>query len=926
MKKQSGLSRQRVLQRVGLAHTASWCAIALCSCGAFAQNVDEIPDDSQEVVEEYLTDLKLDGLLAAQLRQRVAKGKGEERVKAAEGLARLYVKMLSASKGLAKQQGLETLSRDLLEQVPEADSSELRLDLAKATYLRAEEMGERVRLRLATPEERVEALRVIQDVLPSFTQIRAKLNRRVESLEQKERASSNDDPLLRADLADAKRLRSIGAYYEGWAKYYLAFLNNDKTAAKDALEAFGVLLNAVPGRPPAIERFPSTNLRFDHVARAVFGTAMCNSILGNDVDAMRWLDVVLASEELSPAIQNQVFSRQFVVLTRSSRWTDAESLVRRRRFTGRDAKVDPLTPAEARLVAVTSLDALRSGSLREGFKGAVGNLSRVALSDLVAKGELAQIVDLVKQYGTLPIGDEGFIVAYVRGLQAFEGARDLHKLSASNGARGNAGGGVEGEGPAADPQVINAYRDAAKLFEVAIQADDVAEFTAEASRANLRRGLALFYAGDLIPASEAFERAFDKSADAQVKQDALWYAIVALDMAVELGDKPRSTQRDRLSTVYIQQFPGSTNATRLLIRQAQAAGVDDRRAVEILMNVPGDSPLYVAARKHSARLLYQQYRSALPNEKVFLALRFADVAEELVRLETPGALSGSDEEAKAAAEGVAIRARQLLDVLLSSQTPDLPRAEAALAALEQVAAKQGSIAVSYEAEVMFRKLQIAVARGQMSDALALWDKLRAMQGPFATGADQLMYRVSEEAWRRDPSDAGHARDVVRFGSSMLEKMPEGDVKAATRERVAAAAAFLWQTDQDKRMRELAIKIDREQVGAGLRTVSSLRRLAQLYEQGNEFSPALDAWNEVLLGMDAGSSEWYEARYETLRLLMKVSPDEARSAYTQFKVLYPGKAPEPWGAKIEQLGIKELTAEEMAARAGSVTTGKGGGGK
>ena len=132
------------------------------------------------------------------------------------------------------------------------------------------------------------------------------------------------------------------------------------------------------------------------------------------------------------------------------------------------------------------------------------------------------------------------------------------------------------------------------------------------------------------------------------------------------------------------------------------------------------------------------------------------------------------------------------------------------------------------------------------------------------------------------------------------------------------------------MRELAIRIDREQVGAGLRTVSSLRRLAQLYEQGSEFAPALDAWNEVLMGMAPGSTEWYEARYETLRLLLKVSPGEARSAYTQFRVLYPGKAPEPWGAKIEQLGIKELTAEELAAQGGSVQigaqSGKSGGGK
>lgn len=890
---------------------------------AQTQPADEIPDDSEQVVEEYLNDLKLDGLLAAQLRQRIAAAKPEDKVKPAEALARLYVRMLSASKDAEKRRELETLSRNLLDLVPDADSSELRLDLAKATYLRAEESAERVRLKLAQPEERVEAIRVLQDVLPAFSQIRAKLNRRVDMLEQRERGGGGEDQLLRADLAEAKRLRSIGAYYEGWAKYYIAYLNNDKTAAKDALEAFGVLLNAVPGRAPSIERFPSANLRFDHIARAVFGTAMCNAILGNDVDAMRWLDVVLASEDLSPAAQAQVFSRQFVVLAQSSRWTDSETLIRRRRFSGKDAAVQPLTPSEARLVAVLSLDALRSGSLREGFKGTVGNLSRVALADLVAKGELAQIVDLVKQYGTLPIGDEGFIVAYVRGLQAFDSARELHKASASSNQKTvvSLDASADGDGPATDPKVINAYRDAANLFQVAIKADDVNEFTAESARANLRRGLSLFYASDLIPASEAFSKSFEKATDAQVKQDALWYAIVALDMSVELGDKPRAVERDRLSTVYIQQFPGSTNATRLLIRQAQAVGVDDRKAVDILMKVPADSPLYAAARKHSARLLYQQYRSALPNEKAFLALRFADVAEELLRLEAPSALTGTDEAAKAAAESAAIRARQLLDVLLSSQTPDLPRAETALATLEQIAAKQGAIASTYEAEVLFRKLQIAVARSQMQDAQAIWDRLRAMQGPFATGADQLLYRAADESWRRDQTNASYAKDVVRFGSSLLEKLPEGDVKSAARDRVAAAAALLWSVEKDKRMRELAIKMDREQITSGLRTVSSLRRLAELYEGANEYPPALDAWNEVLLGMDAGTPEWYEARYNTLRLLKIISQSEARAAYTQFKLLYPTRPPEPWGSKIDQLDIKELTPQELEQASKSGASGQ-----
>lgn len=867
-----------LIARAGLAQTPATPAEAL-------------PDETDVAVEQLLGDLRLDSVLASQLRDRITHAKIEDRVRPAEQLARLYVKMLGATTDPGERKRLEQLGRELLDRVPDADSSELRLDMAKATYLQAEEVCERWRLRLATTEERSEALRVLNDVLPTLTQVRARVARRVETLEQREKsvAGGPEEGNVRADLAEARRVRAMSAYYEGWTRYYLAYLGNDRLQAKEALEAFGVLLNAVPGRAPSIERFPTGNLRLDHVARAVFGAAMSNSLMGNEVDAMRWLDVMAASEDLSTAVEGQIFARQFLVLTHAGRWSDVESLVRRRRLSGADATLVPLTPQEARLVAIMSLDALRGGQLREGLKTSVGMVSRAALGDLVAQGELAQIVDLVKLYGTLPLGDDGFIVAYVRGLQAFDAAAGLQA----------------GDGPATDPAAINAFREAAGLFQAALKADDSNQFELELARAHLRRGLALFRAGDLVSGAEAFEKAFELGRDERVKQDALWYAVVALDLAVERGQTQRAAQRDRLATLYVQQFPRSENATRLLIRQVNVGGVDEAKTVEILLAVAADSPLYLAARRHAARLLYQQYRAALPGEKQFLGLRFADLAEELMRLEMPRAMGSTDDDARQAAESVVLRTRQLLDVLLTASTPDLPRAEAAFATIDQLAMRHGVSTSAFEAELLFRRLQMRIARGEQDEAAKIWDRLRSLKGPFADAADQWMYRIADEAWRREEQSPARARELIRYGAAWLERLPEGDVRSAVRERVAQAGAMLWVTEKDARMRDLAISLDQERASGGLSTIASLRRLGQMLEERGEPAAALEAWTQLLSSMDAGSPEWYEPRFQTLRLLKRLDPVAANAAYTQFKLLYPNEGPPPFGTQIEQLGLQAI---------------------
>ncbi len=89
--------------------------------------------------------LGLKELLASQLFDRVTLAGGDERKKLAERLSALYVELLSAAPTEDSRRELESRGRELLKLVPEADSYELRINLAKASYLHAEEIAERAR-------------------------------------------------------------------------------------------------------------------------------------------------------------------------------------------------------------------------------------------------------------------------------------------------------------------------------------------------------------------------------------------------------------------------------------------------------------------------------------------------------------------------------------------------------------------------------------------------------------------------------------------------------------------------------------------------------------------------------------------------------------------------------------------------------------
>lgn len=857
--------------------------------------------EADRAVEAYLAERDLDDLLVAQLRLKLRNTTGAERAAIAEKLGKLYVKLLGATRDSAVRQRIEQDSHELLRQVPDAESAELRIDLAKATYMKAAELAERYALRMATPAEMQEAERVLRSVAPTFQEIGSRLHQRVESLERQESLERSGDE-VREQLAEARRIRSLAMYFSGWSECYLAVLTGDKQRATKAMQDFGWLLNSANGRVAAVDRLSKGMLRYPHVARAAMGCAVAASVRGNDVDALRWLEAIEESDEIPDEVLPQLFTRRLTVLAAAKRWPDLDLLVRQRRREPGKGEV-PLRWQEARLLGVLALEAKNDATLSDRNKEIVESLIQVSWGDLVARGEVGHVLDLTRIYGTAPSGKEGFIVLYVRGLRAFERAAEAHRAT-----------GESENDPTADASVKQMYIEAARALGLAPAAADATKFPGERANAIMKTALAHFRAADFEAAATQYQRAGEAAATPDQQQEALWSAILALDRAIAEGKVSRKAERDRLAVLFLKSYPGSDRAAKLLIRRPDGL-IDREQSIQVLLSVGPDSPLYLASRQRASNLLLEAYRRAPRTNRDAAASRFIQIADEVAQIDQRQAFELTGPESQKAADRALLRLRQLLEAVLSMSSPDLDRAESALSRIDLLLSQQSRDAGPLKPELAYRRLQIAWARGDLTTADRLMDEVLASGGDFSKQAVREVYQRALAAWTASPRDAGLARALVKVGERIIASLSEttDSAKSAAAlsvcNNVAEAAMVVWNAEQDNAARDLALKLDRRIFDAGQPTERSLRRLAELSEPAGDTAMAIQAWRGLLNGLEAGSEEWFEARYHTLRMLAESDPENARQVMAQHKALYPSYGPEPWGVKLQQLDAKLGTASE-----------------
>lgn len=898
------------------------------------------PASAEDVaLERYLESSGLDEVLAAHLRARIERAEGAERSGLAERLSRVYTRLLARAPSPAERERLETMCRELLAKVPESESLGLRVDLARTQYLRAEEAGERFRLRLLPEEDRVEALRTLKAVRTVFERCAEVAGRRVDALERREQSGREAElRALREDLAEARRVRSLSRFYAGWACVYQSLIEKDPDAPRQALVHFGFLLNASLNKPPALDRVPRGSLRFEHVARAVVGVAMAHAALDNPSEAMRWLDALDSAEALPASLTRQLPIRRLQVLAVAGQWPDIEALTRRLR---RDeaGKERPLEPLEARLLGVLALEArtVKEG-LRPGLVPVVDGLTRTAMGDLIAREQIGHIKDLVDRFGTAVLDKDGFIVQYVRGLQEMEKARDLHRASGKL------------EEPATTTEARAGYRAAAGLFASANSGQDASRFAAHRARAAILEGLCRYSAGDTEDAAKVFQAAVELAQKAPEsaleesraqRRDALWYAIVALDAAVEKGKASLAETRDRLAVLYLGEFPGTENAARLLLRPRTGGLIGDEQALTILLGVERQSPVYVASRRQAAVVLYRLYRASPAAQREFAAVRFLEVVVSVLDREREEALGAPGVmPSREAAERFIVRSRQAAEAQLALSSPDVARAESHLAEIESVARVHAISLESIGAEMAFWRLRIALARDDWAGAERLGAVIASAaqpgRGVFEPLARRALWAGAVDRLAREPESKPRLERLVAVGRRLIESAPKpsGDAAPANdgldgvRDATARAATDLVNSHRAGReMRDLALEIDQDLVARGRATAAGLKRLAENAEAAGQQALALDSWKRLSSALVASEPAWFEARYNAMRLEAASDGDAAVVAMRQHRLLYPSFGPPPWGEKLAELdqAIRKRTGQDTSPDVAPAGGGKSQGG-
>jgi hypothetical protein len=860
------------------------------SCAVVCAQEDPPTDGS---VDQYLNQLGLTALRSRHLEDRIEELEGEARGLAAVRLATLLGEMLEAEKSPDVRREIEQRSRALLRLVPPDEADDLKLTIAKARYFQTERDGQASLLAESEPAEDEVLAREFQALLPDLREIATQADREIRRIEIRLRASNADldEAVVRQELDDLRSRRSQAYYYLGWSQVELARLTGQSRYANQAVRDFGWLLGSPNDREPSVENISAGLLSYAHVARAAIGCARAAALRGDDVGATRWLDLVIAARDsLSPEVQSQLLSQQILILSGAKRWADLQVALERGRR-NEDGSTRLLSPLEARLLAVSTLSAMS-----EDMRGPVGDarrslleaLSQIGLSDLVSHGELGQVLAVVTRFGTLPIGEEGFIVQYVRAVRAAD------RAEAAQVAAGETLGS-----PTVLDSVANRYIEAAHLFQQAIGTSDAQKFASERAEAGLFQGRALYAAGQFLAAADAFEAA---AADPQVAvglaEEALWNAIVALEKVTTSGEQSFNDRRDMVASVFLERFPASSRSAELLIRRIEGGLLPVDEAIEILLAVPEGSALRDSARLMASGMLFEQYRRLRGPEKSRSADRFLRVAAGLIAQPMP-------EDAKRA-NIYQLLSRQILDASFAVEPADIALATTALELLEQWASKHSSDD-SLRGEMLYRQLQLAIARSDPTAIEHSFEALTRHGGEHVGFAEGLMYERAWAAWIRDNQDIDAARDVVRYGQRLLSGRFRDNPAAQARVIASSVVRAAWAVHTNAPeavFRDLAMALGERLRDANEASVEVLMIHAQIAEEVQQLENAIISWRLILASLEPGSPQWISARLDSLRLLASIDQERAREVLTQFDVLHGS------GLTLQQREQRDLIARRL----------------
>lgn len=834
----------------------------------------------------YLEKRGLDTLLAAHLERRVQETVDQvEREQLALQLGRVYARLLEGASDAATMQDLERRGRELLALVPQTSAGELRMAVLRASYRSAALVAENHRIRAADSASVSQAIQTLERIVPELLELRDSLGTLLDSLQRRlSRAAGVDAALLNDEVDEQSRLRAQVTYIAAWAQYYLAWLRGTPASAIGADPLFVSLLDTGVDQPQPKD--VSVDLRgTESYARSILGLALVRGLTQRVSTADEWLNL-LDSPTTYPPLRAELPAWRLAVRLDAGDLDGA-----RQHLQAILASPDRAPTAWVRMAAARGLErAVQSGS-----DSAARQLADVAVAELATRGELSEVMDLARRYGTEPLGRDGFVFAYVRGVQAFERAR----------------GNYAGEGPASSLAERQPFIDAAKELESALGQADAAAFPGAAAGCRALLGWCRYYAGQPVLAAGEFEAAAAQQMPAEAAES-LWMAIVCIDAARRAGGD-HADDLLRLQNLYLQRFPGSERAPRLVLHRVLQSGRPSLEAVETLRSIPPGSDAYGEAQRQSVQMLYVLFRRAGDRaERAELGGRF--LAAALPLLEDDEAILATGQADTAQVEGLLVRARQVLDVALTQDMARLDVATTTLDLLERLKLVDVDADPALLDEIAARRVQAALLRGQAVDAIRVAEELttRSPDSVWSRVAERSILRDAIDRW--NSAEPGTAEEgaalaaLVAFGERLLESHAPTEIAVDTGllsslSWVARARTRIWERSRAEDDARPALERVLQYVDLRPNDSVAIRNAAVLSEALGQTDRAIDHLRRLLTIEPARTDLWFEGKWRLIQLLSISDPARAREVMNQHKAMHPEFGPPPWGDRLQELDAK-----------------------
>jgi len=826
-------------------------------------------DGASDPVGRFFTVHRMDDLLEVHLSGQIERARSDEdRQAAIAALAEFYLRSLrSMDPNLPERERMLDKAWTLSAAYEFDSLSELRLELLIERYLPIERLVELHMLLLDEQEETARARSTLAEILQRLDRIESSLQKQLTLLERQSRSTTTQSSEeLGEQLAAARRNLSLTRYYLGWAGYSRAVLD-DRPVSRGVLEAFGWLFGA-KGQLPTIEDLNHASLEYEHVARAAIGTAMCKALDGDLMTARSWLKRIESDHAVDTLIKEQAQVRRLQIEAIGGDWNELLDVINQL-HEERDA---PLQTPEARFVAIKILqDRERS----RGTDLQSDNLIRVVLEDLIKRGEIGHILDLQRRFGSLPLLADRFISQYATALMA------LDEAEASDGR----------------------YATAANLFANAIGSKDAAEFPSELLDCRMKLAYCEIRTQRPSEALQVIGGVLDDDPAEPILEQARWLRLVAMDLAVQAGSNKLDDERNRAILEYILAYPETQNAAKLLLSHGMINGVDFLTAINALIALPDDDPSAASAHRMLVQLFYKQYRESQRTD-LSAAMSAIEHAEWV--------WSHSPDEPADLADATSRLAvtRMILDITMDDIDKNRGLITRAIIRGLLLVSSDPKL-LDYKDEILFRRIQFLLDTGDMDRAESELAQMSDRSGIYAQSATRYIFASAIAIWKDEAQTPSNARRVVRLGTQLVEFMlppaqqPIDANLSAILSTIAQAARSIAETDQDPSNDALAYRLARMVLDRGVPNESLLRMAAEFAHTRGDHAVALDAWLRLLAQYTPNEPQWYEARYESFRLLLLTDPQRARQALNQYRVLYPTPGPEPWGPKIQELLASNL---------------------